>query len=956
MASFPDNIKEWVPKVDNVDDMFAGDLNGAYEEIIAVENYLDVRNYPRASRFVVGSSLSGITAKDCDYLCDGTDDQVEINAAIQALPATGGEVVILDGVYNITQKISVNKANTTLSGNGSATVLKRMWSSVAPEGVINVEGSGSNCIIKNLCIDGNKASYTGMNFGIYISTNNNKIIGNTINSSMNTGIMAGGNTQTIIGNICSNNKDGISISYGQNITIKGNTCSNNLTSSILLANTTNSVVAGNVCNGNSARGIQLSYSNNNSITSNSSNNNSFGIDVYNSNNNVFTGNVCNNNSSTGIFFSASINNTVTGNTCVRGTGLTTDYSSEQDTMRLYQTANNYNNVSDNNCIGKAPTIEGGTGNTLFNNKWNAGDDVGVLSSLTTTEKSNLVGAINEVDADLQLHKTDTATELAKKAATTYVDNINNDLEYDIGVLSGSISLVRSDLVGGINAVDADLQSHKEENATQLQDIRNALALALAHYDPDKGEYVNLDQYWNSLRNGKIYTVEFNQFSVSPSPLGTKKDDNAGLVMEPSTNILAGRDDYNNIGLFKAIDVNGYVDENDDYHVTAIKGDSRFAKDGTNGDVWVMAMPGYLKWHEDEITWGISYSDAMHPAFELLDEAEKPNGEIRPFLLHAKHAAGRNPHENNNLASISGVSPEFNNMSHNGQITEFKAKGVQYSGKTSHDDFYVQLMMWLKYATMCSDSVMKGCQSYYLQYTNLVAEIGVKRVIITNLQANELLVGSTVSIGDYGIGSINTDRQSAQNYNKANRVNITEIVDLGDGNSAVYVDSTVLFDTTLATTITTYPWNSGGCDNVLGVDGSPYNNLSGKEPFIINGIEMMVGGYEVLQNLIISNNAVDNRIDVYVNYDCKTYATSITSAYDLVGQLAITNNAWQYGSKMVMTNNHPTVILITETNASSTTGTGDAIYTNPPSVGGTRVAIPRRSERWGVLRFSFLACG
>ena len=49
---------------------------------------------------------------DCDYLCDGTADQTEINAAINRfLPATGGEIVILDGTYNITAKIDVTKDN-----------------------------------------------------------------------------------------------------------------------------------------------------------------------------------------------------------------------------------------------------------------------------------------------------------------------------------------------------------------------------------------------------------------------------------------------------------------------------------------------------------------------------------------------------------------------------------------------------------------------------------------------------------------------------------------------------------------------------------------------------------------------------------------------------------------------------------------------------------------------------
>jgi hypothetical protein len=459
---------------------------------------------------------------------------------------------------------------------------------------------------------------------------------------------------------------------------------------------------------------------------------------------------------------------------------------------------------------------------------------------------------------------------------------------------------------------------------------------LPHFNHAAQEYVNLDKFWNCLRTGKKYTVEFNQFDVSPSPLGTKKDDNAGLVCEPSTNITKGRNDYENLGLFMSIDVNAYVDEQDNYHVTAIKGDGRFKNDGTMGDVYVMAMPGYLKWLFTDTTWGISYSDVMHPGYEIIDEAVKPDNTIRPFLLHAKYDAGRNPYENNNLASISGVYPEYVGMSHNGQITEFKKKGIQYSGKTSHDDFYVQLMMWIKYATTISDSVMKGCQSYYLQYTNLVAETDVKRVIITNAQASNLLIGSTVSIGDYGAGSISADRQLSQNYNKANRINITDIVDLGDGNSAVYVDAENTFDTTLTTTISTYPWNSGACDNVLGQDGSPYSNTSGKEPFIINGIEMGNGGYEVIQNKIIYNNNTDPenyKIQLYVCYDCTKYSTSPTADYDLVEyELAQTGESWKYISKIGIDLNHPSILVPIEANASSTTGFGDGLYTNAPTTG------------------------
>src|SRR5690606_33776643 len=102
----------------------------------------------KVARFVIGTSTAGWTENDVDYLCDGVDDQEEINAAIQALPASGGEIVILDGTYNIGARIDVNKNSVTIRGNGSATVLKRMWNSGSNEGVITLN-SVSNCKIEN---------------------------------------------------------------------------------------------------------------------------------------------------------------------------------------------------------------------------------------------------------------------------------------------------------------------------------------------------------------------------------------------------------------------------------------------------------------------------------------------------------------------------------------------------------------------------------------------------------------------------------------------------------------------------------------------------------------------------------------------------------------------------------------------------------------------------------------
>ena len=312
----------------------------------------DLPTGKKVARFVVGTSTAGWTAKDCDYLCDGTADQVEINNAITALPATGGEIVILDGTYNIAAKIDVTKDNVSIRGNGNATILERMFNSSEQEGVITLT-SRSGCKIANLQIEGNKTIYTySSNRGIQLNSSSNN---------------------TVTGNTCNNNSRGIQLnSSSNNNTVTGNTCNNNSYGIYLNSSSNNNTVTGNTCNNNIDNGIHLNSSNNsNTITGNTCANNNSGIYLYNSsNNNTVTGNACNNNDY-GIYLSSSSNNTITGNTCIRGTGLSTDYAVNQYTIQLAGTANNYNLISNNNCMGKAVTNGGGTGNTLVNNKFDA---------------------------------------------------------------------------------------------------------------------------------------------------------------------------------------------------------------------------------------------------------------------------------------------------------------------------------------------------------------------------------------------------------------------------------------------------------------------------------------------------------------------------------------------------------------------------------------------------------
>jgi parallel beta-helix repeat protein len=365
-------------------DAFLQSIRAVENDVDSIEDFIDELQIPTSARIIVGTSASGWEEEQCHYLCDGIDDQAEIIAALAALPSAGGEIVILDGTYNITASINIPKDNVSLRGNGNATILKRMYNSTNTDSGPTARGlitlnEKSGCKIQGLQIDGNKATYTASdNYGIYLSSSsNNTVTGNTCNNNFYGIYLSSSSNNTVTGNTCNNNSSGIRLSSSSSDnTVTGNTCNNNSSYGIYLSSSSNNTVTGNTCNNNSS-GIRLSSSSSdNTVTGNTCNNNSsYGIHLSSSSDNTVTSNTCNNNSSSGIFLSlSSSDNTVTSNTCIRGIGTPEDYTTYQYTIFLSGTSNNYNLISSNNCMGKAPVVEGGTGNTVFNNKWDESSD------------------------------------------------------------------------------------------------------------------------------------------------------------------------------------------------------------------------------------------------------------------------------------------------------------------------------------------------------------------------------------------------------------------------------------------------------------------------------------------------------------------------------------------------------------------------------------------------------
>lgn len=88
------------------------------------EDLGNIKNKKNVVIYVGSSELSDEQKLSCDYICDGVDDQIEINQAIDSLPDSGGEIHLSRGIFNITNSICIRK-RIKLVGEGKGITLDR---------------------------------------------------------------------------------------------------------------------------------------------------------------------------------------------------------------------------------------------------------------------------------------------------------------------------------------------------------------------------------------------------------------------------------------------------------------------------------------------------------------------------------------------------------------------------------------------------------------------------------------------------------------------------------------------------------------------------------------------------------------------------------------------------------------------------------------------------------------
>ena len=493
----------------------------------------------------------------------------------------------------------------------------------------------------------------------------------------------------------------------------------------------------------------------------------------------------------------------------------------------------------------------------------------------------------------------------------------------------------------------------EDSADQA--LANAVG-ALPEWNATLGEYpaAQLELWLKRIRDGKSYGIEIPK---GLSTACTKLGSNAGIAVPiPGTNAVPSVDPYTQRGPFAYFEVNGFVDPDGSPHVTAIMGDGRFARDGSNGDVWTMAPVLFWRWVNLADAVQLWVCDTQLAGFTEQPKALLPSGARRPFMLYAKYAMSK-PY-GTAPRSISGQPIANRTITHNSLLTICQTATTGYAGWSYADKWYLDSMFLLKYSTKNFQSIFAGCTSHSQQYAPAVAETGVKRVILTTAQAANFPIGSEIMLGTNTPKA--TDRNSAQLYDVIASAKITGKEVVGSNTALLLGDLASSIDTSPTQLLSTAPWRTGACDAVVG-DGSPYNPLSGREPVQLQGIgDLLNGAYTIIGDLILSN--IGAGWEPCLVLDSRSAATSVTAAYRRAGKYLPTDetDSWKYPLYPECVDG---LLFGTTVGASQSTGLCDGHYTNKLSTLGTRVWLALGSLNsgssdglWCVVGVSGLSTG
>lgn len=232
------------------------------------------------------------------------------------------------------------------------------------------------------------------------------------------------------------------------------------------------------------------------------------------------------------------------------------------------------------------------------------------------------------------------------------------------------------------------------------------------YDEATGRYDNgsIAEWLDSMADGLVYGVRVPKFAHDPGTDAVKTGANAGLVLEPSTAEVAGRNDYLGRKLFACTRCNGGVDADGMPYVTAIEGmDSRFS--ATEADTWAITPVYWMRWADGEEFADWDYCDSPREGFSACPGAKVPDGRWRPYILRACYASGAEMGSRSGqypgTAVAEGQGGHVADSSWAARLAESQAREDGLSYLTSCDVDWRNQMMCLMLGTKSLKAVSEG---------------------------------------------------------------------------------------------------------------------------------------------------------------------------------------------------------------------------------------------------------
>lgn len=345
-------------------------------------------------------------------------------------------------------------------------------------------------------------------------------------------------------------------------------------------------------------------------------------------------------------------------------------------------------------------------------------------------------------------------------------------------------------------------------------------------------------------------------------------------------------------------------------VNAYKGDPTFKTDGTNGQVAVevpifyqapqLPGDGYEYWGVSELPLG---------GWRVNPDFIGSNGQLLQKIYYGKYNAGLiNVAGTDKLFSYAGLPPEvYRSRTSFRTVARATDSLCCLIGLQFHD--VLSTLFTVEFATLNSQSIMQGVTSlpYDGTHLSILAETAVNRVVLTNAQAGQYVVGQTIDIGT-SLGG----RQVAKNR----KITSITVYDINN--------KSIAFDGVAVNTLTTHivysvAWFNGATDSVVATSGSIVSNSSGKHPCKYREIENPWGNvWQWLDGVNIIN------LQSWVCNNPALYADDIfTEPYKVLNYINCNTEGWSKTTGL--DERYPHARLPTITGGGSTTYYSDYYY-------------------------------